>query len=121
MSYTTNRIYSDLQVSKTFEMVDIADVRNTVDEMIHIYESLSQDGKFSVRVLLPRGDRLTYRAKKIGLTIQGEFLLALKKKRLKPHLIEIRYIHDQNHYGWLLLNPEIYDSEFRRLQVKQDQ
>jgi hypothetical protein len=115
MSYSPHQIYSNLQVSKTFEIGDIADVRKTVDEMIHIYEGLGQEGNFSVRVLLPRGERLTQKAKKIGLTIQGEFLLALKKKRLKPHLREIRYIHDQYHYGWLLLNPEIYDQEFRSL------
>jgi hypothetical protein len=37
-------------------------------------------------------------------------LLALRKKKLKPNIKEIRYVHDENHYGWLLTDSEILDT-----------
>lgn len=113
MPSSSSSYYISFPVLKTYEIQDIADIRNTVDEMSDAYECLGQQGKFSIRVLLPRGERLISKAKKIGLTIQAEFLLSLKKKRLRVNLKEVRYIHDQHHYGWLLLNPEIYDQQVR--------
>jgi hypothetical protein len=47
--------------------------------MVEAYVHLSQSGNFSYRILLPKGEKLTSKAKKLGLTIQAEFLLALKK------------------------------------------
>jgi hypothetical protein len=43
------------------------------------------------------------------LALQAELLLALKKNKLKVNLKEIRYIHDENHYGWLLFNPTVQE------------
>jgi len=34
-------------------------------------------------------------------------MLALKKNKLIPNLKDLRYIHDDNNYGWLLLNPKM--------------
>jgi hypothetical protein len=45
----------------------------------------------------------------IGLAFQGEFLLGLRKRHVVPNVREVRYIHDEHHYGWLLANPEVYE------------
>ena len=55
-------------------------------------------------------DKLTSKAKKLGLTIQAELLLVLKKNKLKSNVREIRYIHDKDHYGWVLANPERFST-----------
>jgi hypothetical protein len=65
--------------------------------------------QFSYRLLLPRGEELTTKAKRIGSTVQAEFLLALRRKRLKPNLREIRYVHDVDHYGWIFVDPTFHD------------
>jgi hypothetical protein len=44
-------------------------------------------------------------------------LLALKKNKLKLNLKEIRYIHDENHYGWLLFNPTVQERYFAKTNV----
>ena len=41
--------------------------------------------------------------------MQGEILLTMKKHRLKPSIKEIRYLHDDAHYGWLLMDPDFMD------------
>ena len=89
---------------------DISDIRITVDKIVEAYVLLGQDGNFSYRILLPKGEKLTSKAKKLGLIVQAEFLLALRKKKLKPNVREIRYIHDRDHYGWILANPERFST-----------
>ena len=66
-------------------------------------------GKFSFRILLPRDPKSTKKAKNLGLALQGEFLLGLRKRKLVPNVREVRYMHDEHHYGWLLANPEVYE------------
>jgi hypothetical protein len=61
--------------------------------------------------LLPRGKTTDLSSRKMGLIIQGELLLSLRRKNLRPDIREVRYIHSQNHYGWLLLNPKVYDDQ----------
>jgi hypothetical protein len=34
-------------------------------------------------------------------------MLSLKKNKLIANLRDIRYIHDEDNYGWLLLNPKM--------------
>ena len=66
--------------------------------------------KFSYRILLPRReDSSNSLARKLGVAVQGEILLTLKRHRLKPSIKEIRYLHDDAHYGWLLMNPDFMD------------
>jgi hypothetical protein len=40
---------------------------------------------------------------------QEQFLSALRARKLKANLREIRYIHDLEHYGWLLFDPATTD------------
>ncbi|MFL6362589.1 MAG: hypothetical protein ACJ709_03995 [Nitrososphaeraceae archaeon] len=101
--------YVNFPVHETIDIKDASDIRIAVDRMVEAYVRLSQYGNFSYRLLLPKGEKLT-KAKKLGLTIQAEFLLALKKKTLKPNVREIRYIHDKDHYGWVLANPERFST-----------
>jgi hypothetical protein len=102
--------YVNFPVHETIDVKDASDIRIAVDRMVKAYVHLSQYGNFSYRLLLPKGEKLTSKAKKLGLTIQAEFLLALKKKKLKPNIREIRYIHDKDHYGWVLANPERFST-----------
>jgi hypothetical protein len=66
-------------------------------------------GKFSFRILLPRDPKSTKKAKNLGLALQGEFLLGLRKRKLVPNVREVRYMHDEHHYGWLLANPQVFE------------
>jgi hypothetical protein len=76
--------------------------------MVQAYLTQQPLGKFSFRILLPRDPKSTKQAKTIGLAFQGEFLLGLRKRKVVPNIREVRYIHDEHHYGWLLANPEVY-------------
>jgi hypothetical protein len=102
--------YIDFPVYETAYVKDISDIRITVDKIVDAYVLLGKDGNFSYRILLPKGEKLTSNAKKLGLTVQAEFLLALRKKKLKPNVREVRYIHDRDHYGWILANPEKFSA-----------
>src|SRR5919202_409173 len=102
--------YVDFPVHETIDVKDVSDIRMAVDRIVEAYVHLGQHGNFSYRILLPKGEKLTSKAKKLGLTIQAEFLLALRKKKLKPDIREIRYMHDKDHYGWILANPERFST-----------
>jgi hypothetical protein len=76
--------------------------------MVEAYVSKPSD-KFSYRILLPRDPKSTATAKKIGLAFQGEFVLGVRRRNVVPRIREVRYIHDESHYGWLLASPEVYE------------
>jgi hypothetical protein len=99
--------YINFPVCETIDIKEVSDIRNAVDRMVEAYEYLNKSANFSYRLLLPKGEKTNEKARKIGLMVQAEFLLALKKKQLKLNVREIRYIHDETHYGWILANPEI--------------
>jgi hypothetical protein len=84
-------------------------IRQAVDRMVEAYLKKEPFGKFSYRILLPRDPKSTRKAKIIGLAFQGEFLLGLRKRNVVPNVREVRYIHDEDHYGWLLANPQVFE------------
>ena len=98
--------YINFPVHETIDLKEVSDIRFAVDRMVESYKCLNESGNFSYRLLLPKGEKVNEKARKIGLTVQAEFLLALKKKQLKLNVKEVRYIHDKTHYGWILANPE---------------
>ena len=98
--------YINFPVHETIDLKEFSDIRFAVDRMVESYKCLNESGNFSYRLLLHKGEKLNEKARKIGLTVQAEFLLALKKKQLKLNVKEVRYIHDKTHYGWILANPE---------------
>lgn len=110
---TSSSLYINFPVHETIDITDLSDIPGAVVNMVEAYAYLNEQGKFSYRLLLPRGEKsLTIKAKKIGLVLQAELLLALKNNKLKVNLKEIRYIHDENHYGWLLFNPTMHERYF---------
>ena len=98
---------SKLSVYSTMKVNEMSDVHNVAAEIVNAYIKLNPERKFSYRILLPRReDTSNSLARKLGLAIQGEILLTMKKFGLKPSIKEIRYLHDEAHYGWLLMGPE---------------
>jgi hypothetical protein len=89
-------------------MNEKSNLRELVDEFVNAYILLSPTKNFSYRILIPRHNGSSnFRAKKLGLTIQGEILLTMRRCNLKPSIREIRYLHDSDHYGWLFVSPEL--------------
>jgi hypothetical protein len=84
-------------------------IRQAVDTIVEVYVKNEPLGQFSYRILLPRDPKSTRKAKSIGLAFQGEFLLGLRKRNVVPNVREVRYIHDEHHYGWLLANPQVFE------------
>jgi hypothetical protein len=99
--------YADFPVQATFRINEISDIRQAVDKMADSYAKDSEG--FSFRVLLPRGEKLTGKAKKLGMTFQGEFVLTLRKRNIVPIVRDLRYVHDEEHYGWILASAKAFD------------
>jgi hypothetical protein len=95
------------------ETIDLSGTSSTIcqtaDKLVEAYMKKEPLGKFSYRILLPRDQKSTRKAKEIGLALQGEFLLGLRKRNIVPNVREVRYIHDEHHYGWLLANPQVFE------------
>jgi hypothetical protein len=106
-------IYTKFPVIETIDLSSASEVREAADRMVEAYLKEQTLRRFSFRILLPRDPNSTKRAKTIGLSFQGEFLLGLRKRRVVPNVREVRYIHDDLHYGWLLADPEVYE-QFER-------
>src|ERR1044071_2188850 len=101
--------YESFPVIETIELRDTSDIRIAVDRMIKAYSDAPDGSKFSYRVLLPRGEKLTSKAKRMGVALQGELLLGLRKRKIIPNVGELRYLHDEEHYGWLLASPQVFE------------
>src|SRR5215208_5107870 len=96
MTKQSSSVYTNFPVHETIDITDLSDIPNAVVNMVKAYAYLNEQGEFSYRLLLPRGEKsLTSKAK----------------------LKEIRYIHDENHYGWLLFNPTIQERYFAKNNV----
>jgi hypothetical protein len=104
--------YAEFPVLETFEIKEISDIPEAVQKMTETYAVKGNACEFSYRLLLPRGEKLNAKAKRIGMTAQSEFLLSLRVRKLKPNLREIRYVHDVDHYGWLFIDPTFHDQFF---------
>ena len=102
-------LYAEFPVLETIDIRDAADIRRAVDRMVEAYVAQGSQGNFSYRILLPRDQKSTAKAKRLGLAFQGEFVLALRKRNVVPKVREVRYVHDESHYGWLLADPDVYE------------
>jgi hypothetical protein len=105
--------YVKFPVNETIDLSEASYIRQAVDKLVEAYLAQEPLGKFSYRVLLPRDQKSTTKAKQIGLAFQGEFVLGLRRRNIVPNVREVRYIHDDHHYGWLLANPQVYE-QFER-------
>ena len=109
--YLNSARLAKLEVYSTILIDEKSNLRKIVDEFVNSYILLGRTKNFSYRILLPRKeDDSNFHARKLGLIIQAEILLAMKKRNLKPSIKEIRYLHDREHYGWLFLDPELMDN-----------
>jgi hypothetical protein len=102
-------VYSRFPVIETLDLGGTSTIREAAERMVEAYLIEQPQKRFSFRILLPRDPKSTKKAKSLGLAFQGEFLLALRKQKVVPNIREVRYIHDECHYGWLLANPEVYE------------
>ncbi|HXT85358.1 MAG TPA: hypothetical protein VN704_13705 [Verrucomicrobiae bacterium] len=99
--------------SSTKEIKDFEEIDSIVEMMIKLYHSSYGLHNFSFRILLPRmkdSQKINNESKKMGFKIQNDFLLGIRKLKLKPNVREFRYIHDENHFGWLLIDPSFYET-----------
>jgi hypothetical protein len=104
------KLYARFPVIETIDLSQTSStIRQAVDRVVEAYLTQEPLGKFSYRILLPRDPKSTRKAKMMGLAFQGEFLLGLRKRKVVPNVREVRYIHDEHHYGWLLANPEVFE------------
>jgi hypothetical protein len=101
--------YVRFPVNETIDLKETSNIQQAVDRMVEAYLAQEPLGKFSYRILLPRDQKSTIKAKRIGLAFQGEFVLGLRRRNAVPNVREVRYIHDEHHYGWLLANPQVYE------------
>jgi len=93
-------------VKLTFKISQVSEIQSMIDKFIEYYRR-SQSEEFSCRILLPWHMKPENDVKRLGATIHTEIMLSLKKNKLAMNLRDIRYIHDANTYGWLLLNPKV--------------
>ena len=108
---TTNPdFYRTLKVSKTFQVISAHDISTIVTQLANYIEKNSSMDDLSVRILLPREAGSGSRAQKWGLSLRSGLILALKRKKIRPTLREVRYVHDDGHYGWLLIDPRLFDN-----------
>ena len=93
-------------VDLTYKISDVTQIRPMINEIIEHYKK-SQSEEFGFRILLPRHLKSNSDVKRLGAIIQTELMLSLKKNKLIINLRDLRYIHDDDNYGWLLLNPKM--------------
>ncbi len=105
----THPLYARFPVIETIDLSGATTIRQVVDRIVEGYLAQEPLGKFSYRILLPRDEKSNRKAKMIGLAFQGEFLLGLRKRNVVPNVREVRYVHDEHHYGWLLANPQVFE------------
>lgn len=99
--------------SITKNIVNIDEIPRLVEVMVKEYSQSCNTHNFSFRILLPRSTAskdINNQTKRLFLQIQHSFLAEVKKLKLKPNIRELRYIHDDAHFGWLLIDPSIYDT-----------
>ncbi len=101
--------YIRFPVNETIDLSETPSIRHVVDRMVEAYLAQEPLGKFSYRILLPRNQQSNAMTKRLGLAFQGEFILGLRRRNVVPNVKEVRYIHDEHHYGWLLANPEVFE------------
>ncbi len=100
------------KASNTETIVDFQGIPRLVEDMIKAYSKSYTEHNFSFRILIPRSSdsqRINNDTKKMGLQIQNDFLLGIRKLKIKPNIREFKYIHDEDHFGWLLIDPTIYE------------
>ncbi len=95
---------------QTENIRNYGEVQSAAKKMVDLYSKSLINDDFSFRILLPRSkdaQHINDLSKKLGIQLQNELLLGIRKLKLRPNIKEFRYIHDEDHYGWLLISSAI--------------
>lgn len=108
----TNNVdyYRTLNVFKTFEVSRSSDIATIVTQLVDFLEKNASRSRFSFRILLPKSKESPSLARKWGASLRSELIIALKRRHINSDLREVRYIHDELHYGWLLAAPSLLEN-----------
>ena len=100
------RIHTDFTVNlDSFEYITTISKR-LLDHYARTYYAHT----FSYRILLPRSidsPKVNDTSRKLGLQLQNEMLSGIRSLKSRPNLKDYRYVHDDSHFGWLLLDPSL--------------
>lgn len=94
----------------TISLSKFEDLPTLSKKVIEHYSKCYENHNFAIRVLLPRekdSENVNLKSKKLGHQFQSDLLLGIRKAKLRPNLKEFRYIHDEEHFGWLLFDPSL--------------
>ena len=105
--------YRTLNVARTFRVSSSQDITGIVTQLADFIEKKNTMDELSFRILLPREVEGSRRAQKWGVYLRSELILALKRKKISPNLREVRYIHDEYNFGWILIEPTLLDNLHR--------
>ncbi len=88
----------DLPVAKTFDLKDVKDANDAVEEMVKMGFSQRKEG---FRVFMPKETKL---AKRIGFTITTGVTAGLREKNEIRDVKYWTYHHDKEHYAIVLIS-----------------
>ena len=86
------------------------DVSIVCKKLVNHYAKCYSNHNFSYRILLQRSGetpKANNISRKLGLQLQNEMLSGIRNLKLRPNIKEYRYVHDDSHFGWLLLDPAL--------------
>jgi hypothetical protein len=102
--------YRTFGVIDTFEVRSNSDIFTIVDYLSDFLSTNTARNGCSFRILLPRSKESPSLPRKWGAFLRSELILALKRRHIKVRLREVRYVHDEFHYGWLLIAPSFLEN-----------
>ena len=88
----------DLPVAKTYDLKDIKDASDAVEDMVKLGFNNRKEG---FRVLMPKESKL---AKRIGYTVTTGVTYGLRQKNEIRDIRYWTYHHDENHYAIVLIS-----------------
>ena len=88
----------DLPVSKTYDLKDIKDASDAVEDMVKLGFNNRKEG---FRVLMPKESKL---AKRIGYTVTTGVTYGLRQKKENRDIKYWTYHYDENHYAIVLIS-----------------
>lgn len=88
----------ELPISKTYDLKDVKDATDAVDDMIKLGFSNKKEG---FRVLMPKESKL---AKRIGYTITTGITYGLKQNKKIEDIKYWTYHYDETHYAIVLIS-----------------
>ncbi len=94
----------------TDKLDSFKDVSVVCKKLVDHYAKCYSNHNFSYRILLKRSvetPKANDISRKLGLQLQHELLSAIRNLKLRPNIKEYRYVHDDFHFGWLLLDPAL--------------